>query len=216
MLSDGFERAYWWIKNVMCDLMGEVWPARMIGKEILLDSGEMKLLSDNICQSYSYSNEKVYGSKLDELESHLLDLDILDRLAERKDISYHIIAVSDREIPMVHFRGNNAMAASEDYRKELIRDIYKPNVMAPAFLCSGTGSPQQRKYTFVCYIGSVSTKFEKRSGTHVFLVLESTYVSHSEKNPDRRDRFIKAMRYMLQGELDAEVVRKIEWAGRAR
>ena len=126
------------------------------------------------------------------------------------------MAVSDGQIASVHFRGSNAMQASEDYRKELMMDIYKPKVIAPSLIVSGTGSPQQRKYSFVCYVGSVDTKFEKKSATHVFLVLESLYVSKSEKNPAARDNFINAMRYILYNDLSVDVIKKIECAGRTK
>ena len=82
MLSDGLGRAYEWIRYVMYDLMGSDYPARFISRDILLQSGEMNIITDNICQNYSYS-EKASGSKLNELDGHLLDIDMLEHLGKK-------------------------------------------------------------------------------------------------------------------------------------
>ena len=206
MLSDGFERAYDWLRCVIRDLMGSDYPEKFISRDILLQSGEMDVITDNICKNYSFS-KNASEIKLDELEGHLLDIDMLEHLG-KKATSY-IIAVSDRQITGVHFSGSNAMQASEDYRKVLMRDLYEPKVMSPSFICSGKGSPQQRNYTFVCYIGSVNSRLERKSATHVFLVLKSLYVSTLEMNPAALDNFIKAMKYILYGDLSDEVIKKI-------
>jgi len=215
VLRDEQQRCYDWMSFSMQRILPE-FPLNFITREIIKETILVNLMSSELTSANSYSDART-GTKLKTLEGLPLDLDIRHSKWIYDRAAVKIFYVEDRDVTEAArfwkgFREDN----DGDYEKRLLQNIHSPKAQFIDFLASDHGSPQQRQYTFSCYLGTVMPSSISDTSIHVFLNVKTRWQDRSKKDPHAQDDFIKVLNVLLMNKLDDEAIKLIKWAGRTK